>query len=58
MKGLIAFVVLIVVSMAAPRAVQSSPGSAVAPAFARNTGLTNPAARFLSIGGGQPVFFT
>ncbi len=40
------------------RVVQSHPGSAIAPTFARNTGQASPAARFLAIGGGQPIFFT
>jgi hypothetical protein len=46
-------------SFAGPaRAIQSSPARAVSPAFVRNAGLANPAARFISVGGGQPIFFT
>jgi len=31
---------------------------ALAPAFVQNAGGVNPAARFVSVGGGRPVFFT
>src|SRR5690349_12687401 len=32
--------------------------TATPPAFVRNTGQANPLAKFLSVGGGQPIFFT
>src|SRR5512140_2129587 len=31
---------------------------AIAPAFVRNTGQADPLARFVSVGGGRPIYFT
>src|SRR6185369_637955 len=39
-------------------ATRPRPESGVAPAFARNVGQADPAARFVSMGGGQPIYFT
>src|SRR5436190_21122831 len=36
----------------------SSTFGAIAPAFVRNTGQANPLARYVSVGGGRPIFFT
>src|ERR1700710_983747 len=41
----------------------STPGNVhrfgtLVPAFVRNSGQTDPAARFVAVGGGRPIFFT
>jgi hypothetical protein len=44
---------------AAPQSVIAAPKSfAIPPAFARNTGQADSLARYVSVGGGQPIFFT
>ena len=44
----------------APNTSTHAPGSsiAIAPAFVRNSGQADPLARFVSVGGGQPIYFT
>src|SRR5438477_8586822 len=41
-----------------PAAPPAARFGAIAPAFVRNSGQTNPDARFLAVGGGRPIFFT
>jgi len=43
---------------AAPPSAGREDFGALAPAFVRNTGVVDRAARFVSVGGGRPVFFT
>src|ERR1043166_6487411 len=54
----LAFVTQPFISAAPPKTIPRSPRIAVAPAFVRNAGLASPLARYVSVFGGQPIFFT
>src|SRR3954471_15148477 len=43
---------------ATPTRATRAPAMAVAPVFVENTGQVDPRARFYSVGGGRPIFFT
>src|ERR1051326_5056163 len=54
----LAFVTQPFISAAPLKTIPRSPSIAVAPAFVRNVGLASPLARYVSVGGAQPIFFT